>query len=217
MVKGAYTLSKSMNESDNDGRTGARPGSIPYEQQPQLGGRRIRSHATTWQLGFVYQLPWQNNGSGYSNIGQAILGDWQLNGVALARSAARRSRSQLTARAVNTPGTQADRQSQSGEFKVLGGIGGPVSNKWFDTTGSHPADRRHPSATRDVNQFRGPGAWNVDFALFRNIPVWADSGSSSSASRGNNILNHPVFANPAGRHHRRGRLDRSPASWVAVD
>jgi hypothetical protein len=73
--KGAYTLSKAMNESDNDGRTGL-TWEHPLEQHLNwaLAGFD-RTH--NFQLGFAYALPWQNEG-GYSTAYSA-------------RSAARRS------------------------------------------------------------------------------------------------------------------------------
>jgi hypothetical protein len=190
MVKGAYTLSKSMNESDNDGRTGL-TWEHPLEQHRNWAVAGFdRTH--NLQLGFVYQLPWQNNGSGYSNIGHAILGDWQLNGSLGAFSG---SPFTVTAdgASVNTPGTQQT-ANLSGEFKVLGGIGGPVSNKWFDTTVfTQPTGVTFGNTGR--NQFRGPGAWNVDFALFRTFPMGGQR-KLEFRFQGNNILNHPVFANP---------------------
>ena len=78
MFKGAYTLSKAMNESDNDGRatlTWNTPSELWRNWAPAGFDRRHN-----FQLGFAYALPWQSNG-GYDSVAKAILGDWQLNGV----------------------------------------------------------------------------------------------------------------------------------------
>ena len=78
MFKGAYTLSKAMNETDNDGRatlTWNTPSELCRNWAPAGFDRRHN-----FQLGFVYPLPWQSNG-GYGSVAKAILSDWQLNGV----------------------------------------------------------------------------------------------------------------------------------------
>jgi hypothetical protein len=55
------------------------------------------------------------------------------------------------------------------------------------------------------NQFYGPGAWTADLSVFRSFAM----GSTRRLEfrvQGNNIFNHPVFANPDahdnGRHVR---------------
>src|SRR4029453_3890250 len=78
LFKGAYTLSKSMNESDNDGRatvTFNTPSEYGRNWAPAGFGRR-----QNFQLGFAYQLPWQSSGS-YDNVLAAIIQDWQINGM----------------------------------------------------------------------------------------------------------------------------------------
>ena len=104
---------------------------------------------------------------------------------------------------------------------MLGGIGGPVSNKWFDTTVfTQPTGVTFGNTGR--NQFRGPGAWNVDFALFRTFPVGGQR-KLEFRFQANNIFNHAVFANPASgitgahvrtdhRHRRRRLLSGTPAA-----
>ncbi len=67
LFKGAYTLSKSMNESDNDGRatlTWNTPSEV-YRNWAPAGFDRTHN----FQLGFAYQLPWQSTG-GYDNIAE---------------------------------------------------------------------------------------------------------------------------------------------------
>ena len=78
LFKGAYTLSKSMNESDNDGRatlTWNTPSELFRNWAPAGFDRRHN-----FQLGFAYQLPWQSQGS-YDGVVKTIIQDWQVNGV----------------------------------------------------------------------------------------------------------------------------------------
>ena len=189
MFKGAYTVSKSMNESDNDGRTGL-TWEHPLEQHRNwaLAGFD-RTH--NLQLGFAYQLPWQSSGGYGSNIARIIVNDWQLNGTVGAFSG-----TPFTVTAdgttLNTPGT-TQTADLVGDFRVLGNIGS--AGKWFD-----PAAFAQPTGVRigdtGRNQFRGPGAWNVDFSLFRVFPIGGERRVEFRL-QANNLLNHPVFANPA--------------------
>src|SRR5439155_10480518 len=81
LFKGAYTLSKAMNDSsDNDGDGRAiLAWNTPSELWRNWGPAGFdRRH--NFQLGFVYRLPWQSNG-GYGNVAKALVDDWQINGV----------------------------------------------------------------------------------------------------------------------------------------
>ena len=81
MFKGAYTLSKAMNETDADGRatlTWNTPSELWRNWAPAGFDRRHN-----FQMGFAYALPWQSDGS-YDSVAKAILGDWQLNGIVAA-------------------------------------------------------------------------------------------------------------------------------------
>ena len=192
MLKGAYTYSRSMNESDADGRTGLAFGEHPlYQDRSWARAGFDRPH--NLQMGFVYQLPWVNDGSGYGNVAKAIVADWQVNGVFAAFSG---SPFHVTASgtSLNTPGITQTANFVGGDLNVLGNIG--AAGKWFDTTQfSQPTGVTIGNVTR--NQFRGPGAWTLDMSLFRSIPVGGSKRLEVRVEAGN-ILNHPVFGNPEG-------------------
>jgi hypothetical protein len=190
MLKGAYTFSRSMNESDNDGRTGLAFGEHPaYMDRSWALAGFDRPH--NFQMGFVYQLPWQYEGGGYGNIAKMILGDWQLNGVFGAFSGNPFSVT-ASGTALNTPGITQTADYSGGDLKVLGNIGS--AGKWFDTTQfSQPAGVTIGNSTR--NQFRGPGGWTLDMSLFRSVPMGGQRRLELRVEAGN-IFNHPVFANP---------------------
>ena len=192
MLKGAYTFSRSMNESDADGRTSVAMGAHPaYLDRSWARAGFDRPH--NFQMGFVYQLPWQHEGNGYGNIAKAILGDWQLNGVFGAFSG---TPFHVTASgtSLNTPGITQTADFSGGDLKILGNIGS--AGKWFDTTQfSQPTGVTIGNVKR--NQFRGPGAWTLDMSLFRTIPVGGHRRLEVRVEAGN-ILNHPVFSNPNG-------------------
>ncbi|MGH9309563.1 MAG: hypothetical protein ACRD1U_09325, partial [Vicinamibacterales bacterium] len=187
MFKGAYTLSKSMNESDNDGRTGL-SWEHPLEQDRNwaLAGFD-RTH--NFQLGFAYALPWQST-TGYDNVAKAILGDWQVNGVLGAFSGTPFT---VTAdgTAYNTPGT-TQTADLVGSFSTSGVIG--AQGQYFDRDLFAQPGARQGNTGR--NQFRGPGGWNLDFSIFRTFPMGGQRRIEFRV-QGNNILNHPVFGNPS--------------------
>jgi carboxypeptidase family protein/TonB-dependent receptor-like protein len=190
MLKGAYTLSRSMNESNDDGRTGLAMGSHPlYQDRSWALASFDRTH--NFQMGFVYQLPWQNQGSGYDNVLKAILGDWQLNGVFAAFSGTPFT---ITASgtSLNTPGI-SQTANMNGEWKVIGDIG--ANQLWFDKTPfSQPTGVTIGNTNR--NQFRGPGGWTLDASIFRTLPLGAQRRLELRIE-GGNILNHPIFGNPS--------------------
>ncbi|MBA2356729.1 MAG: TonB-dependent receptor [Acidobacteria bacterium] len=190
MLKGAYTYSRSMNESDADGRTGLAFGSHPlYQDRSWARAGFDRPH--NFQMGFVYELPWQHEGSGYGNVAKAVLGDWQLNGVFGAFSGTP-FHVTSSGTSLNTPGITQTANYAGGDLKVLGNIG--AAGTWFDTTMfSQPTGVTIGNVTR--NQFRGPGGRSLDLSLFRTIPVGGTRRLELRVEAGN-ILNHPVFANP---------------------
>ena len=48
------------------------------------------------------------------------------------------------------------------------------------------------------NQFRGPGAWNIDFSLFRAFPIGRADRRFEFRVEVFNLLNHPNWGNPDG-------------------
>jgi hypothetical protein len=187
MFKGAYTLSKAMNETDNDGRatlTWNTPTELWRNWAPAGFDRRHN-----FQLGFAYALPWQSNG-GYDNVAKAILGDWQLNGT-VAAFTGNPFRVSASGTSLNTP-SNAQNADLVGDFSVLGNIGN--AGKWFDTAGfAQPTGVRFGTSNR--NQFYGPGLWTADLSVFRSFALGSQR-RLEARFQGNNIFNHPAFGNP---------------------
>ena len=78
LFKGAYTLSKAMNEgTDADGEplTWNTPSELGRNWCPAGFDRRHN-----FQMGFAYPLPWQSGGS-YDGIAEGDHQDWQINGL----------------------------------------------------------------------------------------------------------------------------------------
>ncbi len=189
MFKGAYTLSKSMNESDNDGRA-----TLNWNTPSELGRNWApagfdRRH--NFQLGFVYQIP-VTSANGYSNFGKAIASDWQLNGVLGIFSGVPFTMTG-SGTVLNTP-NNTQTADLTGSFNITDKIG--ANGAWFDTTQfAQPSGIRFGTTGR--NQFYGPGGWNLDLSVFRTFPMGAQRRLELRIEAAN-ILNVPVFGNPQG-------------------
>jgi hypothetical protein len=189
LFKGAYTLSKSMNQSDNDGRATVNwntPSEYGRNWAPAGFDRRHN-----FQLGFAYSLPWQSNGQ-YDGLMKAVITDWQINGVLAAFSGTPFTVT-ASGTSLNTP-SNTQTADLNGAFTVLGNIG--AAGKWFDTTQfGQPTGVRFGNTGR--NQFYGPGGYNLDFSIFRSFPIGGQRRLEFRMEAGN-ILNHGVFNNPNG-------------------
>jgi hypothetical protein len=188
MLKGAYTLSKAMNEADDDGWTG-----LNWNAPSQLGRNYAlagydRTHV--FQMAFVYELPYKVSSANSKALG-AIFGDWQVNGIYSAYSGTPFT---VTASGadVNMPGS-TQTANLNGSYDVLDKHGD--AGTYFDTSVfSQPQGVTFGNTGR--NQFRGPGAWNLDFSLFRAFPMGGSGRRLEFRSEFFNLLNHPNWGNP---------------------
>ncbi len=188
LVKGAYTLSKSMNENDADGRATLN-WNTPSELYRNWGPAGFdRRH--NLQLAVAYALPWQHGENGYGGFLKALVSDWQLNAMLGAFSG-----TPFTVTASGTTlNTPANTQTADlvGTFQPTGNIGG--AGTWFNTSAfAAPTGVRFGTSTR--NQFYGPGGYNLDFSVFRSFPVGGEKRIEARVEA-NNVLNHAVYANP---------------------
>jgi hypothetical protein len=189
MLKGAYTLAKAMNESDNDGRA-----TLLFNTPSQLDRNWAsagfdRRH--NLQVGFVYALPWQAKGNGYGSIGKALASDWQFNGMFAAFSGTPFTITANNGASVNTPSNQ-----QTADLAGSYTVGGDVApnGTYFDTSAfAQPTGVRFGNTGR--NQFYGPGGNSLDLSVFRVFPVGGQRRLEARIEAGN-IFNNGVFANP---------------------
>jgi hypothetical protein len=194
MLKGAYTLSKAMNESDADGRATLNfntPSELSRNWAPAGFDRRHNL-----QLGFVYQLPWQS-GNGYGSVAKAIADDWQINGM-FAAFTGNPFTMISNGTILNTPSnnaggtTGANTADLVGSYNIIGNIG--AAGPWFDTAQfAQPTGVRFGNTGR--NQFYGPGGNNLDLSVFRIFPMGGQRRLEARIEIGN-LFNTGVFANP---------------------
>jgi hypothetical protein len=181
LLKGHYTYSHSMAL-----RTDYEVPDPAVQERNWALANGDRPHV--FQMAFVYQLPWRSTGG--SSIAHLLISDWQVNGIFGAFSGSPFS---VTAdgTTLNTPGN-TQTADLVGEVVKIGEIG--ANGYYFD-----PAAWAQPEGVRfgtsRMNQFRGPGGWNLDLSVFRSFPLGA-SHRIEARVEASNITNKTNFANP---------------------
>ena len=191
MVKGAYTYSKAIDWTDDDGWAG-----LSWNDPNVLKRNRARAGFDTpqiFQMAYVYELPigrgkkWASRGG----VTEKIASDWQISGIFSAIHG--QPFSLGSSAALNAVG-QTETPNQSGASKKLGGIGS--GNPFYDpSVFSDPATNTYGNVGR--NTLFGPGSVNMDFSLFRTFKVTERFNLQFRADAAN-FFNSPHFNNPNG-------------------
>ncbi|MEX2261708.1 MAG: TonB-dependent receptor [Bryobacteraceae bacterium] len=192
LLKAAYTYSKAINWTDEDGWTGT----IAWNWEPVFHRNRARAGYDiphTLQTGFVYELP-TGRGKRYANSGVSrwLLGDWQVNGI-FAAFQGRPFTVGAAQGALNAPSNTQTADQVKPVVEKLGGIG--PGQPYFDPAAfAAPTGVRFGSSGR--NLLRGPGAVNFDLGIFRRFPVRERLNLEFRAEAAN-VSNTPHFNNPS--------------------
>jgi Carboxypeptidase regulatory-like domain/TonB dependent receptor len=168
MLKGAYTLSRAMDMTDEDGWVGLtwnHP--LMYEQNYALAGFD-RTHI--FQMGFVYDVPFLKNNQATSG---KLLGGWQLNGIFANYSGTPYSIGGVND-PLNCPGCGSIFINVSGDPKPVGKVGSSTTQTYYDKSlFSQPAGiGREGFGNSGRNRFRAPSVWNLDLSLFKQFNMW---------------------------------------------
>ncbi|HEY6181162.1 MAG TPA: TonB-dependent receptor, partial [Terriglobales bacterium] len=192
MVKGAYTYSKAIDWTDDDGWAG-----LAWNDPNILRRNRARAGFDTpqiFQIAYVYELPIGNGKKWASGGGVAtkIASDWQISGIF---SAIHGQPFSLTASgaSLNAVG-QRQTPDQTGAVQKLGGIG--PGNPFYDSSAFAPVTTvAYGNVGR--NTLFGPGSVNMDFSLFRTFRLKERLDLQFRADAAN-FFNSPHFNNPNG-------------------
>jgi hypothetical protein len=209
LLKASYTLSRTINETDDTGWAGVdfnRPsadlnlGNLDAWRDAAKAKNKgpagyDRTHV--FQLGFVAELPFGRNGQGGAL--NPVIKDWQVNGIVSA----------YTGRPF-TVTSSGDTLNAPGNLQTADLVGTPhqmgsvqvdpdrpnVTLPFYDTAAWKPVtDVRFGNTGR--NSVRGPGAHTVDLSIFRNFPFGTRSKLEARWEIFN-LFNSPVLNNPTG-------------------
>jgi hypothetical protein len=191
MVKGAYTWSKAIDWTDDDGWAG-----LSWNDPSVLRRNRAQAGYNTpqiLQMSYIYELPF-GSGKRWASSGAAskIAGGWQTSGIFSAVSG---QPFQLTASGASLNAVdQLQTPDEVGPVRKPGGVGS--GNPFYDPSAFVPVtDVRYGTVGR--NSLRGPSSVNFDFSLFRTFKPWERLEVQFRADAAN-LFNTPHFNNPSG-------------------
>ncbi|MCL5746646.1 MAG: TonB-dependent receptor, partial [Acidobacteria bacterium] len=190
MLKGAYTWSKAINYTDDDGWAG-----LPLTNWlPALDRNRARAgydRTHMFVMGWVYELPF-GEGKRWATSGPArqAFGGWQINGTFSSYTGTPFGVGADGA-GLNAPGSNqtADLVKPA---KKLGGVG-PGQPFYDPLSFAQPTGVRFGSTGR--NFLTGPGIVNMDMSVFRSFRM-TERLSMEFRAEGYNLSNTPHFNNP---------------------
>src|SRR5437773_1770512 len=198
MVKGAYTYSKAIDWTDDDGWAG-----LTWNDPNILRRNRAQAGFNTpqiFQLAYVYELP-VGEGKSWANGGGAatkILSNWQVSGIFSAIHG--QPFTLLASGASLNAKFQTQTPDQVGPVRKIGGVGAGSQNQpFYDPSAfaavTRPGTGPNPYGNVGRNTLFGPGSVNMDFSLFRTFKVTERLGLQFRAD-GANFFNSPHFNNP---------------------
>ena len=189
----SYTYSKALGYAEENGENSS--GVDYYVDFRRNYARTDFDRTHIFNLSFVYDLPFGKGRkvfqSGAANI---ILGGWQLTGVLEVMSGTPLN-FDCTCAALNTPGNHQSPELVA-PFRKLYGVN---TNYWFD-----PASFADPTVLFGKSSFgnvgrnilSGPGFFNLDAALFRNIRL-TERFNLQFRTDWYSATNTPHFNNPS--------------------
>ena len=192
MLKGAYTYSKAINLTNDDGWAG-----VSWNSPEVFSRNRARAgfdRTQMFQLGFVYELPM---GESYSvaNSGAAkwILGGWQVSGIVSAVTGTPRTISG-SGSSLNTAGN-SQTADQVAPVRKIGNYG--PGQFYYDPASFKSVSSNEPgggvrfgTSGRDI--LDNPGRANLDLSFFKKIPI-TEKVKAQFRAEFFNFTNHPQF------------------------
>lgn len=167
-------------------------GTLFYVNPHRNWGTTSFNRLHTFVQSYVYDLP-VGNGKRWLNAGPAaaVLGGWQVNGVMTLMTGTPFTIT-YSATGLNAPGN-TQTADQIAPIQILHGIN--TGNPWFSTSSfAAPAALTFGNTGRDY--MTGPGFFNLDFSIFRNISL-TERMKAQLRGEAFNVTNTPQFSSPA--------------------
>jgi hypothetical protein len=192
MVKGAYTFSKAIDLSDNDGWASL----ALFNWGPEISRNRAlagydRTH--NLQMSWVYDLPF-GSGKRYASKGalKYLASGWQANGVFSMVSGSAFTVTSSNA-SLNAPDNSQTANLVLPDVAKLGGIG-PNTPYYNPLAFRAVTTVSFGNSGRDI--LRGPRTTNLNCSLFRTFPI-TERFKLEFRAEAYNIANNPHFSNPS--------------------
>ncbi len=190
MMTTAYTWAKALAyRSDMNSDDGGPDNYLDFQRNYTVTSRS-RTH--TFVQSYVYELPFGKN-KHFLNSGTAswLLGGWGVSSVLTRMSGAPLHITDSTT-LLSAPGSSSQYPNLVAPFRVLGNIN---SGFWFDPTSFAHVTTPGVLGNLKRYQFSGPAFFNLDAAVFRNIPIGERMGFELRAEAFS-VTNTPHFNNP---------------------
>ena len=165
MLQGAYTYSKAINMTDDDGWAGVGWNWGPVFNRNRAVAGYDRTHV--FQMGWVYELPVGQGKKFVSNgVASKVLGGWAVNGV-MSNYTGTPFTVSAPGGSLNAPGN-SQTADQVAAVNKIGNIG---RGSYYYDPASFKAitDVRFGSTGRNI--VRGSGVWNTDLMINRKFTI----------------------------------------------
>lgn len=188
-LKAAYTYSKAINFTDDDGTA-----TVMFNYDPAFSRNRALAGydiGQMLQLGYMYEFPFgKGKNMANSGVGAMLLGGWQANGVF---SAVQGRPFTVTASAgsLDAPGNSQTADQVKAEVVRIGSL-----SQFYDKTAFAAPTGAARFGTSGRNILRGPGIVNLDLSVFRDFNV-TERYTLQFRAEAANLSNTPHFGNPS--------------------
>ena len=185
-LKGAYTYSKAINMTDDDGWAG-----VSWNSDDVFSRNRARAgydQTHMFQMGFVYDVP-MGKGKRVAGSGAAahILGGWQVSGI-FAAFTGRTFTVGSSGSSVNSPGN-TQTADQIAPVRKIGGFG-PGQHYYDPDSFAAITTARFGSTGRNI--LNNPGVGNLDLSLMKNFLI-GERVNTQFRAEFFNFTNSPQF------------------------
>jgi Carboxypeptidase regulatory-like domain len=166
MVKAAYTWSKTIDYTDDDGWASVNWNWAPVFQRNRATAGFDRTQVL--QLGWLYELPMGKGKTLFrSGVGEKVLGGWQVNGVMSAYTGTPFTIGD-SGSLLNAPDNTAT-ANQVGPITQIGAVG--PGSFYYSPSAFASVTTAATFGSTGRNILRAPGVWNTDLNITREFPV----------------------------------------------
>jgi hypothetical protein len=167
MLKGAYTFSKAIDYTDDDGWASVGWNWAPVFQRNRAAAGFDRTHV--FQVGWVYELPFgKGKMMAKEGVAAAIFGNWQVNGVLSAYTG-----TPFTVTSSGSSLNAPDNTQTANQVNLVVARPGNVGpgQTYYDITAFAPVTAANTFGTSGRNILRIPGIFNTDLDVTREFPI----------------------------------------------